>query len=161
MSERRRAPFNELHRDLDRALALCGLSPAEQAVMVRARELSYAKAKIAGSDDALAFDLGTSEISETFDFSRSAISKAIGQLTKATILRKGPDGYRINKRFEAWQDPHRLSPKQINACCLARRTLNVGSLRNDDQRAHDRGRPTVHDRGRELSTIEGAARPRS
>ena len=65
-----RAPWNEIPRDLDRALSMCRLSPAEQVLMNRARELSFARAKIHKSADPLHFRINISRLAEEVQIER-------------------------------------------------------------------------------------------
>ena len=76
----KRAPWNETHRDLDRALSMCELSPLEQVLMCRARELSYARARLRGEIAPLLFRINVKRLAEEVGCKRERLQEAKARL---------------------------------------------------------------------------------
>ena len=112
-SEKRRTPWNEIHRPLDRALAACGLSPCEQVIMQHAREMCYATAKAHRRDDPLPFRLNQQEFALRVGLTREKVNRAYRRLIGSKLLIQSDGLVVVNKHYRTWMPPHRLCPQQL------------------------------------------------
>lgn len=114
MAEKRRTPWNEIHRPLDRALAAAGLSPCEQVIMQHAREMCYATAKAHRRDDPLPFRFNQTEFADRIGINRPKVNQAFRRLVETRLLVASGKGFIVNKHYRTWLPPHQLCPKQVD-----------------------------------------------
>lgn len=112
----RKPLWNATHRHLDRALAVCGLSPCEQTIMVIAREESYGKARLRKLPDPLPFRVNLTRLAEAVGYSRKAVTIAWGHLVESRVILPAEDApgyFRINKRYREWTARHALTARAL------------------------------------------------
>ena len=108
--------FNLIFADLDRAIVCARFTPAEDAVLLAARELSYSRARRAHLADPLPFTLNQSRIAEYYGLSRGNVCHAVRSLERSRVLLVGDDGHRINKQYDQWIGRHKLSERHLRTC---------------------------------------------
>ena len=161
------APFNQVWRPLDRALAMAQVGSLEAIVLCVARELSYSRAIQNGKlPDPLPFRLNLSRIARDWGVDRKSLRLARNRLIRDRMLIETPDGLRINKRFNEWTGAHKLTKRQV-ATARAAATIDAidtyGTTEGteDDQRPEPTPATLRLASGSDWSGLEGTILPPS
>lgn len=112
--------FNITARDLDRAVVVAGFGDLHMLLIEQARELSYARAKLAKIDDPLPFAINISALARDTGKDRKWLTVRFHDLVRYRVFLPLSDGgYLINKDYRQWLDDDgnpRLTVRQIAWC---------------------------------------------
>jgi hypothetical protein len=123
-----RGGFNQLARDLDRAIAISMFSSLQNFIIEQARELSYTEARVKGLMEPLPFKLNITDLAKLAGCGRTSLSEAFSSLVRARVFFTYKDNlYLISKDYRLWLSSDgqpRLTDRQVAWCREAARNLD-------------------------------------
>jgi hypothetical protein len=112
--------FNQVARDLERAMVAARFAPAQALLLQQAREESYTRAKVRGLSEPLPFRVNFSALARALGFHRTHLNEQfVAMVARRVFVPVGDSSYLINKDYRQWADAAGrplLSPGAVAWC---------------------------------------------